>query len=55
MQLPSTDPDTLFAQLLQDLPPTTVQMAHAFKALVRPKKVKTPEQLLRLVQRFVSP
>jgi hypothetical protein len=49
MQLPSTDPDTLFEELLQDLPPTTVQMARAFKAFVRPKKVKTPEQLLRLV------
>src|SRR6266487_1332411 len=49
MQLPSTDPDTLFEELLQDLPPTTVQMARAFKAFVRPKKVKTPMQLLRVV------
>jgi hypothetical protein len=49
MQLPSTDPDTLFEELLQDLLPTTVQMARAFKAFVRPKKVKTAEQLLRVV------
>jgi hypothetical protein len=49
MQLPLTDPDTLFEELLQDLPPATVQMAREFKAFVRPKKVKTPAQLLRLV------
>src|SRR2546422_11423186 len=49
MQLPLTDPDTLFEELLQDLPPATVQMARDFKAFVRHKKVKTPEQLLRVV------
>ncbi len=49
MQLPLTDPDTLFEELLQDLPPATGQMAREFKAFVRPKKVKTPEQLLRVV------
>ena len=49
MQLPLPDPDTLFEELLQDLPPETVQMAREFKAFVRPKKVKTPEQLLRVV------
>ena len=49
MQLPLTDPDTLFEELLQDLPPTTMQMARDFKALARAKKVKTPEQLFRLV------
>src|SRR6266581_5501915 len=49
MPLPLTDPDTLFEELLQDLPPATVQMAREFKAFVRPKKVKTPEQLLRVV------
>src|SRR2546425_4209793 len=49
MQLPLTDPDTLFEELLQDLPPATVQMAREFKAFVRPKKVKTPMQLLRVV------
>ena len=49
MQLPLTDPDPLFEELLQDLPPETVQMARAFKAFVRAKKVKTPGQLLRVV------
>ena len=49
MQLPLTDPDTLFEDLLQDLPPETAQMAREFKAFVRAKKVKTPEQLLRVV------
>src|SRR5262250_907488 len=49
MQLPLTDPDTLFEALLQDLPPETAQMAREFKAFVRAKKVKTPEQLLRVV------
>jgi hypothetical protein len=49
MQLPHTDPDALFEELLQDLPPETIPMAREFKAFVRAKKVKTPEQLLRLV------
>lgn len=49
MQLPLTDPDTLLEELLQDLPPETAQMAREFKAFVRAKKVKTPEQLLRVV------
>jgi hypothetical protein len=49
MQLPLTDPDTLFEELLQDLPAETVQMARALKAFVRAKKVKTPAQLLRIV------
>jgi Transposase DDE domain len=49
MQSPLTNADTLFEQLLQDLPPETLQLAREFKAFVRAKKVKTPEQLLRLV------
>src|SRR5438093_6135816 len=49
MQLPLTDPDTLFEELLQDLPPETAPMAREFKAFVRAKKVKTPAQLLRVV------
>jgi len=49
MQLPPPDPDTFFEELLQDLPPETIPMAREFKAFVRGKKVKTPEQLLRLV------
>ncbi|HEY7708987.1 MAG TPA: hypothetical protein VIG57_03020 [Candidatus Entotheonella sp.] len=49
MQSPLTDADTLFEELLQDLSPETVPLAREFKAFVRAKKVKTPEQLLRLV------
>src|SRR4029453_6403184 len=49
MQLPLTDPATLFEKLLQDLPSETVQMARACKAFVRAKKVKPPAQLLRVV------
>ena len=49
MQLPLTDPDTLFEALLQDLPPETAHMAREFKAFVRAKKVKTPAQLWRVV------
>jgi hypothetical protein len=49
MQLPLTDPDTLFEGLVQDLPPETAPMARAFTAFVRAKKVTTPAQLLRVV------
>jgi Transposase DDE domain len=49
MQLPLTDADTLFEELLQDLPAEAEGMARDFKAFVRAKKVKTPAQLLRMV------
>jgi hypothetical protein len=49
MQLPPPDPDILFEDLLPDLPPETTAMARELKAFVRAKKVKTPQQLLRLV------
>lgn len=49
MQLPLTEPDTLFEDLLQDLPSETAHMARECKALVRAKKVQTPEQLWRMV------
>jgi hypothetical protein len=49
MQLPLTNPDSLFEELLQDLPAEGCLMAREFKALVRAKKVKTPEHLLRVV------
>lgn len=49
MQVPLPDPDTLFEDLLQDLPATVSLMAREFRAFVRAKKVKTPEQLLRVV------
>jgi hypothetical protein len=49
MQLPLTDPDSLFEELLQDLPPEVSSLAREHKAFVRAKKVQTPEQLLRIV------
>lgn len=49
MQMPPPDPDTLFEDLLQALPLETTAMAREFKAFVRAKKVKTPQQLLRVV------
>jgi hypothetical protein len=49
MQLPPPDAATLFEELLQDLPPETVQMAREFKAFARARKIKTPQQLLRVV------
>jgi hypothetical protein len=49
MQLPPPDADTLFEELLQDLPPQTAQMAREFKAFARARKIKTPTQLLRIV------
>jgi hypothetical protein len=45
MQMPPADPDTLFDDLLQDLPAETIAMAREFKAFVRARKVKTPQQL----------
>jgi len=38
MQLSLPDPDTLFEELLQDLPPETVHRAREFKAFVQAKK-----------------
>jgi hypothetical protein len=43
MQTPLTDPDTLFEELLQDLPPETAHMAREFKAFVRGKKALTQQ------------
>jgi len=49
MQLPPADPETLFEELLQDLPPETVSMARECKAFARARKIKPPAQLLRVV------
>src|SRR5215831_4444793 len=48
-QLPPADPETLFEDLLHDLPPETVSMALEFKAFARARKIHTPAQLLRVV------
>ncbi len=39
MQMPPPDPDTLFEDLLQDLPSETIAMAYAFKAFTRARKI----------------
>ncbi|MCI0527104.1 MAG: hypothetical protein L0Y56_06640 [Nitrospira sp.] len=49
MKIPPTDTDTVFEELLQDLPKDIQQKAREFRAFVRGRKVKTPAQLLRLV------
>ena len=49
MQQPLHDADTLFEDLLQDLPAETLAMAVEFRAFARARKVKSPCQLLRLV------
>lgn len=46
---PSPDPNTIFAGLLQDLPPETADLAREFKAFARARKIKTVAELLRAV------
>ena len=48
MQLPLTDAETLFEELLPALLPETAPMARDVKACVRAQKVKTPRQRLRM-------
>ena len=54
MQIPSPDPDTTFAELLQDLPPETQALAREFKAFARARKIKSAAQLLRAVLLFAG-
>lgn len=49
MELPPLDADSLFEDLVQDLPPETARMAREFKAFTRARKIKTPSHLLRVV------
>jgi transposase InsO family protein len=51
---PAPDPDTIFAQLRQDLPPETAQLARTFQAFTRARKIQTPEQRLRVVLLFAA-
>lgn len=51
---PPPDSDTIFAELLQDLPPETAELALQFNAFTRSRKIKTPEQLLRAVLLFAA-
>ena len=41
--------DTQFEALLQDLPLELVDSARAFRAFTRARKIKTPQELLRVV------
>ena len=52
MPQPFQDVDTLFEELLQDLPPETVARAHGFKAFSRARKIKMPAQLLGVVRLY---
>lgn len=49
MVLPPKDPDIAFEELLQELPAELEEMAREFKAFARPRKIKSPAQLLRAV------
>lgn len=49
MQQPTQGVDKVFEQLLQDLPAEIIEMAYEFKAFARSRKIKTVEELLRVV------
>ena len=52
MQKPSPDPDTIFSELLKDLPEEIEQLARHFKAFARARKIKTVTELIRIVLLF---
>ncbi len=53
--MPSTpNPDSTFAELLQDLPSELLDLAREFKAFTRERKIKTPAQLFRAVMLFAG-
>jgi Transposase DDE domain len=54
MQKPTPDPDTIFAELLKDLPADIERLARAFKAFTRPRKINSGAELLRLVLLFAG-
>jgi len=54
MIMPSTDPDTIFTELLQDLPIDIVEQAIEFKAFARSRKIKSATELLRVVLMFAG-
>lgn len=54
MQKPSPTPDTIFAELLKDLPAEIEPLARQFKAFTRGRKIKTVAELLRLVLLFAG-
>lgn len=54
MQKPSPDPDTIFAELLKDLPEEIERLARDFKAFTRARKIKTVAELMRIVLLFAG-
>ena len=54
MQKTSPTPDTIFAELLKDLPAETEALAREFKAFARGRKIKTIAELLRIVLLFAG-
>ena len=44
--------DLAFENFLKDLPPEYAEMAYEFKAFARPRKLKTPSQLLQVVMLY---
>lgn len=50
MNLPSTNTDSAFERFLQELPQEYGDLAIEFKAFTRPRKIKTPAQLLQVVR-----
>jgi len=54
VQIPSLDPDTIFAELMKDLPPETERLAREFKAFARARKIKTVAELFRIVLLFAG-
>lgn len=52
MVLPPKDPDIAFAEFIKDLPADYEQQAYEFKAFCRPRKVKSPAQLMQVVMSY---
>jgi len=54
VQNPSPDPDTIFAELIKELPPKTEQLAREFKAFARGRKIRTVAELFRIILMFAG-
>lgn len=54
MQKAPPTPDTIFAELLKDLPEEIEQLARHFKAFARARKIKTVAELMRIVLLFAG-
>ncbi len=52
MNLPPTAIDITFESFLQELPPDYEELAREFKAFCRPRKIKSPAQLMQVVMLY---